>query len=99
MTIESINNKLPVTSRSAPKTANSKTNVDKVSSTDRVDTSIADKIKSALASQPNTPPVNAEKVASLRQAIANGTYKIDANQIAAKLLNMDQQLPDNGPIK
>ena len=47
------------------------------------------KIEEAVA---RTPVVNAEKVASVKQAISSGTYKIDAGRIAGKLLQYERGL-------
>ncbi|QTH21899.1 flagellar biosynthesis anti-sigma factor FlgM [Rhizorhabdus wittichii] len=35
------------------------------------------------------PPVNSEKIAAIRQAIASGQYPIDAKAIAAKMIALD----------
>jgi negative regulator of flagellin synthesis FlgM len=37
-----------------------------------------------------TPVVNSERVAALREAIANGTYTIDPQRIADGLLTQDR---------
>lgn len=47
------------------------------------------KIEEAVA---KTPVVNAAKVAAVKQSISAGTYKIDAGQIASKLLNYESGL-------
>jgi negative regulator of flagellin synthesis FlgM len=36
-------------------------------------------------------PVDANRVAALRQAIADGTYTVDAGRIAAGMIEMEQQ--------
>jgi negative regulator of flagellin synthesis FlgM len=38
------------------------------------------------------PSVDVKRVAALRQSIANGTYTINADSIATKLLSMDRTL-------
>jgi negative regulator of flagellin synthesis FlgM len=47
------------------------------------------KIEEAVA---KTPVVDAGKVAAVKQAISSGTYKIDGNRIAGKLLNYERGL-------
>ncbi len=47
------------------------------------------KIEEAVA---RTPVVNHEKVASVKWAISSGTYKIDANRVAGKLLKFERGL-------
>lgn len=37
-------------------------------------------------------PIDAKRVEQVRQALADGSYKIDAGKIADRLLAMDQQL-------
>lgn len=62
--------------------------------TDKIDTQIADKIKIALSS-PNSEPVRNPKIAELQQAIASGSYKIDPERIASKMLQFERALPKN----
>ena len=46
------------------------------------------KISEKLRDQPT---VNKERVAQLKQAIAEGSYQIDSQQVASKLLNFESQ--------
>jgi negative regulator of flagellin synthesis FlgM len=45
-----------------------------------------------LASSTNEPPVDRERVDSIRAALADGSYEIDSARVAAKLLRLDREL-------
>ncbi|CDH43771.1 flagellar biosynthesis anti-sigma factor FlgM [Candidatus Contendibacter odensensis] len=45
-----------------------------------------------LETQSNEPPIDEAKVASLREAIAKGTYPMNSGQIAEKMLKFEQSL-------
>jgi negative regulator of flagellin synthesis FlgM len=47
------------------------------------------KLSEAIA---KTPAVNASKVASIKQAVSEGTYQIDSGRIAGKLLDFENGL-------
>jgi len=40
----------------------------------------------------NAPVVNSQKVASVKQSIQNGTYKVDAGSVADKILQFERGL-------
>ena len=61
---------------------------------DNVSLSAAGKEMSRLANAENgNSQVDSDRVAALRQAISEGSYQIDADAIADKLLQQDQLLP------
>lgn len=45
-----------------------------------------------LASQGADAPVDAQRVAQVREAIADGSYRVDARSIAARLIGLEKQL-------
>jgi negative regulator of flagellin synthesis FlgM len=47
------------------------------------------KIEEAIA---NTPVVNTDKVAAVKQQLSAGTYQIDSSRVAGKLLQFDSGL-------
>ncbi|MEO6798901.1 MAG: flagellar biosynthesis anti-sigma factor FlgM [Rhodanobacter sp.] len=48
------------------------------------------------ARQTSASPVDAKRVEQIRQALADGRYKIDAGRIADRMIAMDQQLDGTG---
>jgi len=45
-----------------------------------------------LANSTSEPPVDRERVDSIRAALADGSYEIDSARVAAKLLRLDREL-------
>ena len=52
----------------------------------------AQALKKADAIIANSPDVDVDRVASLKAAIADGSYEIDYNSVAEKLLGFESQL-------
>ena len=57
-------------------------------------TETAQDLKQALAKLESVPVVNAERVKEARDAISAGTYTIDAEKIAEKMIQIEQSFPD-----
>lgn len=88
------------TSRTASTKETSKTDaVATVSSSDSVSgsgekvhlSSEAQKLQKITDSLRDQPAVNSSRVAELKQAVADGSYKVDSNRVASKLLNFEAQ--------
>jgi negative regulator of flagellin synthesis FlgM len=96
MAIDSIGGRIPNNPATTKLTAQNSTQNQTVQSgaIDKVETQITDKIKTALASS-TEPPVNSERVTNIRQAIADGSYQVNADRVAAKMLQFEKSLPDN----
>ena len=87
-----------VKSRQSPvNTASSKTkntNDESASKTDNVSISLAGKAMAKVeAILAEAPDVDMNKVAQVRNSIADGSYKINDDLIAAKMLAQDSSLP------
>lgn len=76
-------------------TASGRVDQIRAQATQRAATVIAPRAAGASASSPaaelasSGPPVDAEKVAAIRAAIAEGRYPIDAKAIADKMIALD----------
>ncbi len=54
-------------------------------------TEVAKEITKALESSKNTPAINSERVEAVKKALAEGSYPINAEKIAAKMIQMERQ--------
>ncbi len=66
---------------------------DSATTTDTVTvTDTAARIRQLEASLSSLPDVDSARVQAIRQAIADGSYQVDADRIATKLLKLEQDL-------
>lgn len=71
------------------------TNNPEQSSPSKDSVALTDRAKDLQALQTKiaeSPVVDTEKVASIKQAIAEGNYQINADKLAEKLLDLDEQI-------
>lgn len=64
---------------------------DKVSFTD-----VASRLQSLEAAMAKEPAVDPHRVEAVRQSIEDGTFEVNAESIASRLMEMDQDLGYNG---
>jgi len=81
---------------SSPQNAGAENNATPANSTGSKDTfelsTTAQALKKADAIIANTPDTNSEKVASIKAAIADGSFSINYQNVAEKMLNLENQL-------
>ncbi|MGZ4960061.1 MAG: flagellar biosynthesis anti-sigma factor FlgM [Methylomonas sp.] len=58
-------------------------------------THTAQQFKLAVESSPVTPVVNEDRVAAIKLALQAGSYKVDAEHVAEKMLRFEDKLPDS----
>ena len=59
---------------------------------DQVDiTTVADKITKALESSKTIPAIDEKRVNAVKKALEEGTYPIDAQEIARKMMQMERE--------
>ncbi len=100
MTIQSISGKANSTALSAkPVTAGKAKSTElKVSNKtkDNIDfTAVAKEITKAFGSSKNTPAINEERVQAVKKALAKGDYPINAEKIAAKMVQIEKEQFNN----
>ncbi|MCQ8180808.1 flagellar biosynthesis anti-sigma factor FlgM [Methylomonas sp. SURF-1] len=58
-------------------------------------TATAQDIKTASAAGASASVVNEDRVAAIKAAIQAGSYQVNAERVAEKMLQFDKQLPDS----
>jgi len=101
MAIDSVTGKINnlTTLKPAPKTdleGAKKPTVSSSENTDRVAlTTATQEIKKAFESSSSQPPVDMDRVASVKKALAEGTYSINAERIAKKMIQLEGPKPQD----
>ncbi len=98
MTIESITSRAqtPLTLKTPKKTDTSIgiTSIPSVEKNDSVAiTTVAQDIKQAVASSSSGSNIDINKVTALKNALANGSYQINAESIAKKMIQYESLMP------
>ena len=85
-------------SKSTPKEKALNTNTDVQTTKNENDsfniTKVAEEITKAFESSKTTPAIDEKRVEEVRKALAEGTYPINAEQIAKKMIQMEH-IPEN----
>ncbi len=58
-------------------------------------TAVAKEITKAFESSKTTPAINEERVQAVKKALAEGSYPINAEKIASKMIQMEQEQFNN----
>lgn len=88
-----VTNQTKSTGKSTPATSSANVNPAMDDDTVRI-TSTAQDIKKALDASASTPVVNENKVAELKAALQAGTYQVDPDRVADKMLQLETKLPN-----
>lgn len=101
MTIKSITGRThtPLTVKASQKTEIDPSNKAPVKSAERNDsiaiTAMAQGIKKAFESSSSGAIVDVDRVASVRKALADGSYQVNAERIAEKMIQYEKLMPQN----
>jgi negative regulator of flagellin synthesis FlgM len=96
MAIENVTGKtrVPIASSAGQKAAVDNTNKASAKQTEQTDsvmfTAVAQEIKKTLDASSSATLIDVERVAEIKKAIADGTYQIDAEKIAEKMMQHEQ---------
>jgi len=99
MTIESITGRAhtPLTIKTTPKAEIDSGKKAAIKNAERNDsiaiTAMAQGIKKALESSSSVAVVDADRVAAVKQALADGSYQINAERIAEKMIQYEKLMP------
>ena len=101
MTIESITGRTstPLTTKTAQKAEIDSGKQTSVKSAEKNDsiviTAMAQEIKSAFESSTSATAVNVDRVTAVKHALADGSYQINAERIAEKMIQFEKQMPQD----
>jgi len=100
MTIQSVSGKANAIALSSKSTPNGKTKGSEPQATekqkDNIDiTAVAKEITKAFESSKTTPAINQERVEAVKKALAEGSYPINAEKIAEKMIQMEREQFNN----